>query len=476
MDPILLDKFGDRVTDDLWERIIYGRDLAEVPEIMRFVLQIENVPDLVVCPTSTEDVAFLLRYANERNLPVIPRGSGSSAFYNSVPTRKGITVDMSRFSGIEELNEEQGEVTVMAGQRWEDLDKKLRAKGWAVCSYPSSAPTATIGGWFNMEGYGIGSCSQGCFVDQVVKLEVVFADGSIHEVLPKGIPSPSWFSGSDGTLGIVTKITFKIRKAPRAEYHWLLSFKDTETLTHAAKAILESDTSPYNLGYYSESYFEFFSRLGHVVPQGEILAIDYEGEPEVVDHGEELVEKIIKEFSAQRVPQKLSEGEWDERFYHMRIKRLGPTLMAAEDWLPMSELGTYQQKVKQLGRSKRTKFYSYGTFVNSEKMTIFTAYRADSRLGIGYIVAMALTGSLHRLAIELGGHPYSVGLWNTPYLPSIYSREALNELKKRKAVLDPKGIFNPGKHYEYPSLLPPWLFTVGTGTASLLQKFTGPKE
>ena len=476
MDPILAERFGDRITDDRWERITYGRDLAEVPGIFRAFLQLKTVPDLVVRPISTEDVAAVLQYAEKRNIPVIPRGSGSSAFFNSVPINKGITVDLSGLSGIEDLDEENEVVTVGAGQRWEDLDKKLRTKGWAICSYPSSAPTATVGGWLNMEGYGIGSLAFGSLLDQVAELEVVLADGSIRSVSRDTTPALSWFAGSDGTLGIVTKVSLKIRRMPSAESHWLISFQDAETLSKAARILAQASPRPYNMGYFSLGYFEFLSRFGHVVPEGEILAVDFEGDPSDILKGEEVVHRVVKEFSAVLVPQELVQVEWEERFYHMRIKRFGPTLMAAEDWLPIQELGPYQERIARLGKNKKTKFYSYGTFVNSEKMTLFTAYRADARQGLGYIVAMALTGSLHRLAIQLGGHPYSVGFWNTPYLPSIYSQDTLNMLKERKQQLDPKGILNPGKHYKYPTLLPPWFFTMGTGVASLLQRFTGPKE
>lgn len=477
MDQYLSELFGDRITDDWWERMTYGRDLAEVPGIMQVALQLETVPDLVARPINTEEVAKLVRYAEARNIPVIPRGSGSSAFFNSVPIKKGITIDLCELSGIAELDEERGEVTVGAGQRWEDLDKKLRTKGWAIRTYPSSAPTATVGGWLNMEGYGIGSLAFGSLLEQVVKLEVVLPDGSIRAVDQADTsPTLSWFAGNDGTLGIVTKVTLKIRCAPKAESHWLLSFKDAESLSKAAEILAHASQRPYNMGYFSQSYFEFVSRFGHAVPKGEILSVDFEGGPEEILQGEQLIKGVVNDYSANLISQDLVQSEWNERFYHMRVKRFGPTLMAAEDWLPVNQLGKYQEKLGRLRQRKKTKFYSYGTFINSEKMTLFTAYRADSREGIEYIVAMALTGSLHRLAIKLGGHPYSVGLWNTPYLPAIYSKETLTMLKKRKRELDPKGILNPGKHYDYPDLLPPWFFTMGTSMASLLQRFTGPKE
>ncbi|MEA4901577.1 FAD-binding oxidoreductase [Desulfitobacterium sp.] len=476
MDNHLSELLCNRITDDWWERVTYGRDLAEVPGIMRWALRLETIPDLVARPQNTEEVAALAQYAYSQGIPIIPRGSGSSAFFNSVPVKKGITIDLSGISGILNLDEKQEEVTVGAGQRWEALDKALRQKGWAVRSYPSSAPTATIGGWLNMEGYGIGSLAFGPLSEQVVRLEVVLPDGTIKEVTQASEPAISWFAGSDGTLGLVTKVTLKIRHAPDVEGHWLLSFKDVASLSKAAATVAEEANRPYNLGYYSAHYFDFFRQLGYPAPHGEILAVDYEGNQETVQGGQKIIKQLAGTFGAEILPTEVGVSEWKERFYHMRIKRLGPTLMAAEDWIGVNNLSQYQDSVARLGSRMRTKFYSYGTIVNSQKMTMFTAYRADSRQGLGYIVAMAVTGRLHQLAINLGGHPYSVGLWNTPYLPSIFSKVELAKLKKRKKELDPKGLLNPGKHYTYPSLLPPWFFSFGTRMASLLQRYTGARE
>lgn len=477
MDKYLTDLLGDRITDDWWERAIYGRDLAEVPAVLQRVLGLKPVPDMVARPTSTDEVAELVRYASERGLPVTPRGSGSSAFFNSVPARGGMTLDLTGLSSIEELDSSEGQVTVGAGIRWEQLDRELRRQGWAVRSCPTSAPAATVGGWLNMEGYGIGSLSYGPFGGQVTNLQVVLADGALKEISSQDTsPSISWFAGSDGTLGVVTRVTFAIRRAPEAEGHWLLSFGDVETLSRAARDLASETNRPYHLSYLSSTYFAFSNQMGFAVPEGEILEVAYEGTPAEVDLGKKAVEKVARHYGARMLDPEIALARWGERFYHMRFKRLGPTLLAAEDWLPLRSLGRYQTLVDSIGRRMGTRFYSYGTIVSPEMMTIFTGYRADARQGLQYLVAMAVTSRLHGVARRLGGHPYSIGLWNTPYLPSIFSAAELAELKRRKQQLDPRNLMNPGKHYSYPALLPPLVFSLGTSVVSALQRFTGPRE
>ncbi|WP_338833241.1 hypothetical protein MHLNE_22000 [Moorella humiferrea] len=476
MDKFLTDLLGDRVTEDWWERLVYGRDLAEVPKIMCRILGLETVPDMVARPVNTEETAALVKYASTKGMPITPRGSGSSAFFNSVPIKKGLTLDMSSFKGIELLNGDREEVTVGAGTRWQALDRELRQSGWAVKSYPTSAPAATVAGWLSMEGYGIGSVYYGPVSNQVTKLEVVLADGTVQEVTQDSRPPVAWFAGCDGTLGVITRVTLSIRRAPAAEGHWLLSFNQLESLCEAARELAAAPEKPYHLGYFSSTYFDFLRQLGNPVPEGEVLEVDYEGEKASVAAGRAAVEEVARKYKATILDPDITAHKWEERFYHMRFKRLGPTLMAAEDWLPLQNLGKYRETLKKLSRRLGTKFYSYGTIVSPDKMTVFTGYRADARQKLAYVVAMAVTGRLHALARKLGGHPYSLGLWNTPYLPIIYSPEELAELRRRKEQLDPQGLFNPGKHYTYPVLLAPWLFSLGVNVVSSLQRFTGPCE
>ena len=462
-----------RVTDDRWERAAYGRDLAVVPPFLGKLLNLQTLPDLVVRPVNASEAAAAVRYAAERRLPVVPRGGGASAFYNSVPVRGGISLDLSGLRGEFALDEDKGTVTIGAGWRWGMLDAKLRQRGWAVKSYPSSAPAATTGGWFNMEGYGIGSLEYGSLASQTKKIEVVLADASIREATAGSEPALGWFAGSDGTLGITTALTVSVRRAPEAEGHCLIAFDDVDALAAALQRAASATPRPYNVTFHSKQYFDFLRKLGGEAHDGHILGIDYEGSWDQVACGHELIARLAAEFGGTLLPTEAGAAKWQERFYHMRFKRLGPTLLAAEDLLPVARVSEYLDKIARLSRELATSFYSYGTVADSGHINMFTGYRADAAKGLAYIVAMAVTGRLHGTAIALGGRPFAVGLWNTPYLAAIYNADELAEQRRRKKQLDPDNLLNPGKHYASPALLAPALFRLGTGCASLLQRFTG---
>ncbi len=476
MDIELSELLPGRATDEWWERTAYGRDLAVVPPIMGKLLNLQTMPDLVARPVNVAETATVVRYAAERGLPVVPRGGGASAFYNSVPVRGGISLDLSGLRDEFHLDEDQETVTVGAGWRWGMLDAKLRRRGWAVKSYPSSAPVATVGGWFNMEGFGIGSLQYGSLGSQTKKIEVVLADASIQEATADSVPALGWFAGSDGTLGITTALTVGVRRAPAAEGHWLIAFDDIDGLAGALQRAAAATPRPYNVTFHSKQYFDFLRKLGWEVHDGHILGIDYEGDREAAAFGQELAARLAAEFGGRVLPAEVAAAKWQERFYHMRMKRLGPTLLAAEDLLPVTKVGEYMGKITQLSRQLATSFYSYGTVADSGHINMFTGYRTDAAKSLPYIIAMAVTGRLHGTAIALGGRPFAVGLWNTPYLAAIYSADELAEQRRRKKQLDPDNLFNPGKHYAHPPLLAPAMFRLGTGFASMLQRFTGGEE
>jgi len=153
------------------------------------------------------------------------------------------------------------------------------------------------------------------------------------------------------------------------------------------------------------------------------------------------------------------------RLYHLRAKRAGPSLLAAESWLPTDALHHYLKSVKALAERSRLLIGTYGLAVAPNMALVMSLYPTDERRTVEYLAALGFTKRLHDLAARYGGRPYGVGLWNSAYLPRLFSRTRLDELKRRKARLDPSGIMNPGKLYQAP--FPLWPITFGIGAMLL---------
>ncbi len=461
----LLRELGDRATDSAFERGFYARDMADVPgAVMGLVAR--PVPDLVVRPVSTGEVARIVRWAAATGTPVVPRGGGSTAYGNAVPFRGGVVLDMNGFRGLGKVDPERGTAWVAPGTAWLDLDRDLRRRGLAVCSYPSSAPTATVGGWLAMGGLGIGSLRHGPLAGLVEAAEVVLADGWVVRVTGRSEPPLGWFAGSEGTLGVVTGVRLRVRRVPEAEGHHLVEAPDPAPLVALARDLAErAGDALFNLHLSGPGYNRLVSDRAAAT-----LAVDLEGPAGAVSAAGDLVRRLSSRHGAALLPEPAARGEWGARFRSLRVKRVLPGLLGAELLLPLGGLPAYLERCRSLGRRHRTGMASYAHVVSRDRALVVTLYPADGRRSARYLMDLSLLKGLYDAGIDLGGAPYGVGLWNTPHVARARGAGELRELRRRKALLDPGGLLNPGKVYGPPLLLGPVVFPAAMGLLSGLRR------
>ncbi len=457
----------DRVTDDLVERRLYSRDLAAVPALMTRPF-FRTVPDAVIRPAGAEQVAELLRRAAQERTPVTPRAAASTGYLNAVPVRGGVVLDLNDLRGAIELDAARQTVRVLPATTWCQLDDALRLKGFAVKSYPSSAVSATVGGWVSTQGHGIGSLVHGALGDQLAGLQVVLPDGEQRAVRRDTDPPLDWFVAAEGTLGVVTEVELSVRPRPAVESHHLFAFGDLKALGSSVTSLARSEPRPFTLLFADAGYLHLLVRAGFHVPidlpgdplvEGgpSILLVSLQGEPAEVRRGRDTLAGLPE----RELPPDLALEEWSQRLYHLRAKRAGPSLLAAEQWLPLGALPGYLTALRGLAGRHRLPIGSYGVAVTPGLALIMTIYPADERRTVEYLAAVGFTKRLYDLGASYGGRPYGVGLWNSAYLPRLFTKDRLAELRRRKAQLDPRGIMNPGKLYRAPFPLWPVAFRPG---------------
>jgi glycolate oxidase len=467
-----------RVTEDAVERKLYSRDLAPVPAIMtRFFFR--TLPDTVVRPGNAEQVADVLRQAGRERLPVTPRAAASTSYYNAVPIRGGLVLDVNDLRNGIDLDPARQTVQVLPATTWFELDDALQLKGFAVKSYPSSAISATVGGWVSTQGHGLGSLKYGPLGDQLVSLQVALPGGELRTVTRDTDPPIGWFVAAEGTLGVITGVELTIRPRPEAESHHLFAFDDLNRLGLGVLSLARSEPRPFTVFFADAGYLDLLARAGfgmqyaedsledselsathRLLPSG-ILLVSFQGEPAEVSQGKDR----LSQLPGRELPFDLALEEWNLRFYHLRTKRAGPSLLAAELWLPLDALGSYLASVKAMAAHGRLSIGTYGLAVSPDQALVMSVYPADERHPIEYLAAMGLTKRLQDLGARYGGRPYGVGLWNTPYLSRLFTRPQLAELRRRKAWLDPSGIMNPGKLYQAP--FPLWPMAFGPAAEAL---------
>ena len=468
-------RFGDRAVDSRFERSFYSRDLAPVPALLVNPL-FNTMPDLVVRPADADEIAALLKLAFAGNIPVTPRAGASTAYFNSVPVQGGIVMDLNLLKGVADLDESRMTVTAGAGTTWSELDEYLNARGFALKSFPSSAPAATIGGWFCTMGYGIGSIKYGSLLSQVKAAEVVLPTGEIRRLTRETEPPLAWFAASEGTLGVITQMELEIRKLSPMK-HFLIAFPDAGKMGRALEAIIHASVIPYNVHFADDRCAFAMKSLGFSpadVAPAHTLGIDYEGSEENLRQADDIITALTEaDPAAHLFSAETAEREWAEKFNALRLKRGGPSVLGSEIWLPVKALSGYLSDIRKMAGRYGLDLISYGHVVTPDRATVMTMFYTDETKTIAYILDLSLVKKIHDVGRRHGGWPYGVGLWNTPYLGRMFTPPQMAERQRRKQALDGRGIMNPGKGRRPPFMLNPFPFEVGMDLLAMARRATG---
>jgi len=472
----LKERFGSRCTDSRFECSFYGRDVAYIPPFLVRLLT-RPVPDMVFRPLCAEEVSEIIAFAGRRRLAVTPRAGGSTALGSCVPVKAGIVIDLNGLKGVLGFEAGKEKVKVLPGTTWAELDGYLRRRGYCVRSYPSSFHVATIGGWLSGGGCGVGSLRYGPLVNQVSSLEVVLPSGEIRRVTRHSQPCVSWFAAAEGTLGVITGVELKVRTLPEATRHFLLASKEPGGLFEAARDCARGLAHPvYNLHYNSRS-LNWALQTGGLAPEPlgryHTLAVSLEGTPTDLDRAGESIWSMVKGYGLTMLDDSLALEEWENRFRLLRIRRLYPSLLACELLVPTASCQQYLEEVENLGRQAGVRMLTYAHIISRDQALVMTLYYSDEGNPFRYLCDASLTARIYRTGCRLGGGPYTIGFWNTPYLhlQKIHHPDRLQELRQRKLLLDPQGILNPGKVYGPTPLLSPVLFGIGLKAAGFLRVF-----
>ncbi len=252
-------KFNDNDRVEL-EKIV-GKDNASIEEEELLIHAVDAYPsewakpDIVVWPENVEQVSHVIRYAHRRNLPVVARGAGSSLSGNVVPIHAGIVISFRRMNKIIQILENDMQVVVQPGMVYDELNSKLNAYKLFFPPNPGSSAVCTIGGMVANNASGMGAVKYGVTRDYVLKLEVVLANGEIIKTGSNAIKSSTGydlvrlFVGSEGTLGVITEITLRLRIVPSTMKTAIAYFDSVSATTDAVSEIMRSGLSPAALEF-----------------------------------------------------------------------------------------------------------------------------------------------------------------------------------------------------------------------------------
>ena len=457
---------GERVTTSHFERWFYTADLIPLPKWVKSLFK--TMPMAVVKPQTALEIGAILSYCSRHQIPVVPRGGGSSALFGAVPKKGGIVLDLTDLSQVIKVDKDGELVTTEAGITWWELDKRLRKEGLTLRSYPSSARSATVGGWIMGSGLGIGSLKYSPVFEQLTWAEVALSDGTVKEYT-KG-QGLEWFFESEGMLGILTKVCLRVRRLPESTSHHLIYFGDIKDLFGFVNALANTSPCPYAIEIFDHKYLGLLKAADYKVTDfggnSGVVLVTYDGDGGEIDEGRRVTEKLTSQFNGET--REGAEEEWKQRFNMLRVRRAVPTVIPSSVHVPLANLSQFYLGLDKL---KKRPIGLLGHVVSKSEGMLMPMVVSNERKVIEYTFALHTPREISNLALSLGGKPGGgLGVWNAPYKDKILSQQKAEEIRKRKAKLDPKGILNPGMWLDPPLLFRPSVYQLAMAVTSILDR------
>jgi FAD/FMN-containing dehydrogenase/NAD-dependent dihydropyrimidine dehydrogenase PreA subunit len=429
-----------RIIGSPGELAIYSRDQSDVPRLVRNAL-VDPIPDAVVQPRTTEAVERIVSFARWKGLPIIPRGSASSPFGGAVPVNRGIVVDMCRMDAILSIDEESKTATVQAGARWADIDHELGKKGLRLVSSPSSK-FSTVGGWVAGGGIGVGSLGGNRLGDNVRSLVIVPTSGSRRKICRLDRHFHEVFD-SEGQLGVITEVTLDVRKKDPAGRPHLLIVDDLMNAVSIADSLRSLAPRPDDLIYFSPGKLSYSNKLLHSehFRAGHALLVT-SGD----SASEQAIVRLLNDKGLKEEPEYLARLISHDRFFPMKLRRLGPGMLGAEVLAPFIKLRGILAKAEGMCKDLRLDPLLEVHFLAGQDALVLCYYLTDQNNELLYTLDAAKSMIVTAALIDLGARPYSLGIWNNSFADRIPEKQ-FESLRSAKADFDPDDLMNRGKYF-----------------------------
>ncbi|MDZ7295614.1 MAG: FAD-binding oxidoreductase [candidate division KSB1 bacterium] len=451
LDKNFFTAFGNRVSFDPVERMLYGHDIAAMPMMVKPFIG-RTVPDVVVQPANEEELKQVVTWAYRRGIPITPRGKASSGYGGVIPAKKGMVIDFYHMKEVLTIDPEAQTVTVQPGITWEALDRVLKKQGLTLRLYPTSYPSSSVGGWLAQGGAGIGSYQYGYFRDNVVAARVVLPTGEVREVDETQL---DLIADMEGTTGIISQVTLRVK--PDEDLDVLaVACPDAEELQRFAQAVIDADLPIWAMVFINPRMAEMKNRAplmehyGHPVEERVILPAAYVSTLAFPrEHSGKIrsaLPALLKPCRGEILSERIAHHEWEHRFKLMIVKRLGPSLVPAEVIVPLANLGAVMSEIENKVHQPVVKegvVIKRGEGGKPEVVILGFIPSDQRRLSYNFVFGLVMT--IMKIAEKHGGRPYATGLYFASRARQILGKERLVRARRFKKEVDPKGLLNPRK-------------------------------
>ncbi|TPX31994.1 hypothetical protein SmJEL517_g04800 [Synchytrium microbalum] len=417
-----------------------------------------GLPDVVVSPTTIDQVSQIIKIASEYRIPVIPYGGGTSLEGHYTAPQGGICLDMVHFDKIE-LHEEDMDVVVGPGVGWEYLNEVLKPSGVFFPTDPG--PGAKIGGMIAVGCSGTNAVRYGTVRDWVLSLTVVMPDGSIVVTRPRVRKTSAGYNlnqlmiGSEGTLGVIVEATLKLAALPKETSIAVCDFPDIRSAANVVADVVRSGLQIGAIEILDDVMMKCINHANPRISQPErpTLYFKFSGQSKVqVDNDVKFVNDIAKKYSGGKFRFAKNEKEkadlWEGRknaLWSTVAMQPERSVWTTDVVVPVSKLPTLMEQTQA---DLKTSFLLAPMVGHAGDGNFHLIIMFDPKIPKEVEEATRINNNVVGRALQLGGSctgEHGVGIGKKKYLTKELGAETLKVMWQLKETLDPYGIMNPGK-------------------------------
>jgi len=424
---------------------------------------ISVMPSIVLKPTSVEQVSKIMMYCNEHRLPVTPSGARTGLSGGAIPSKNGIALSMEKFNQILEIDEKNNQVITEPGVITQVLQDAVKEKGLFYPPDPASKGSCFIGGNVSENSGGPKAVKYGVTKDYVLNLEVVLPTGEVIWTSANVLKNATGYNltqlmvGSEGTLGIITKIVLRLIPHPTETLLMLVPFRSSEKACEAVAAIFTAGITPSGMEFMERDALTWTQEFTqdytiHVADDHAAhLIIEVDGfNTEILMQDCEKIMQVLQEFDTDEIlfaeSQAQKDALWSLRRKVGEAVKTQSIYKEEDTVVPRYELPNLLKTVKSIGSNYGFTSICYGHAGDGNlHINIIKGDLSDEKWNTELTVAIR---ELFVEVVKMGGTlsgEHGIGLVQKQYMDIAFPEVTLALMRNIKTVFDPNGIMNPGK-------------------------------
>lgn len=422
----------------------------------------QQMPGAVAFARSTEQISAVLKLANQNKFPVVTRGSGTGLSGGSLPVNGGLVLCLVKMDKMLELDRANLTMLVEAGVTTLTISDAATAAGLFYPPDPGSMKISTIGGNVAENSGGLRGLKYGITRNYVMGLEVVLPDGEVCWMGNKCVKDVAGYSlrdlfiGSEGTLGVITKVLLRLIPKPQAKKTMVATYAAMDQAAQTVSDIIAAQIIPCTLEFLDRTTIrcvEDFAKVGLPLDCEALLLMETDGHPAAVAEEGAKMEELARQNGAKEVRVAQDEAEATKlatarRSAFSALARVAPTTILEDATVPRSELARMIHFVDTVGKKYNLKV---GTFGHMGDGNLHPTFLTDERNREEMHRVEEAFKEIFDEAIRLGGTitgEHGIGLAKKGILPKFAGDAQMRVLKEVRRALDPNGILNPGKMFD----------------------------